>query len=346
MFINNVTLTRRAFSMTTSIMSSINILSEADFKASFKRGWDAFKAARADRSEEQEPEPERVKPDAMDDENALVTIGTELLQTVRDEVRVVLYLGHLELKSYYLVKGGGGKLIDTLEDSEIDKIKHGGEIDIFKLAILGNNFTYVKMLNSPKGMDRAVLINAPKALVSQLLATSTADEAKPLLKKLLSHNLYVMTLDLSRAKHPDVLKAMKPGTPVLERAALLNPHMLENYPNYTRYESALREYARAQHAQSPDAQEEERIARLERKAELAAREKSAESTMQGTKSNTQYVIDVFAGATSVEKAATSLLGAVASKRMSRIELERILRVMSTDTPLFKAKEVLELIQQS
>jgi hypothetical protein len=110
--------------------------------------------------------------------------------------------------------------------------------------------------------------------------------------------------------------------------------------------TAIREYARSQKAASPEAQDEERISKLERKADLAARENSAKATMQGSVNNTQYVMDVLFGALSAEKAATSLLGAVASKRMSRIELERILRVMSTDSPLFKAKEVLDAIQKN
>jgi hypothetical protein len=223
---------------------------------------------------------------------------------------------------------------------------HGGTIDLLKLSFLGNNFTYTKLLNAPTGMDRAVLINAPKALISQLLETDDADEARPLLKKLFSHKLYLMTLNLKKAKHPNVIKAMMSDSPVSERAELFDPHILENYPNYTRYTTAIREYSKTQASKSPEAQDEERISKLERKAELAAREKSARSTMQGTMSNTQYVVDVFAGATSIEKAATTLLGAVASKRMTRLELERILRVMAADSPLFKAKEVLDAIQKS
>ena len=330
--------------MSKTLLSSINNLTEADILTSIKRGWDAFKTSRADKGED--PEPERIKPDDMDDENALVTIGTELLKVDRDEVRVVLYLEHLELKNHYLVKGGGGKLVDKLEDDEIDSIMHGGTIDLLKLSILGNNFTYTKLLNAPTGMDRAVLINAPKALISQLLETDDVDEARPLLKKLFSHKLYLMTLNLKKAKHPNVIKAMMSDSPVSERAELFDPHILENYPNYTRYTTAIREYSKTQASKSPEAQDEERISKLERKAELAAREKSAQSTMQGTMSNTQYVTDILVSASNADKAATALLGAVSSKRMSRIDLERILRVMGSSSPLLKSKEVLDIIKSS
>jgi hypothetical protein len=333
--------------MDKSLLTSINYLSEAGVMDAIKRGWNAFKTVKPDEQPEQKPdeEPERIKPEDDDDENALVTIGSELLGIDRSEVRVVLYLEHLELKYYYLVKGGGGKLVDALDDAEVEAIKKGGTTKLLKLAFLGNSFTYSKMMNAPAGMDRAVIINAPKALVDSLFQADT-EAARPLLKKLFSHKLYVMTLNLKKAKHPEVITAMSAKTSASERAEHFNPHILENYPNYARYMTAIREYARSQKAASPEAQDEERISKLERKADLAARENSAKATMQGSVNNTQYVMDVLFGALSAEKAATSLLGAVASKRMSRIELERILRVMSTDSPLFKAKEVLDAIQKN
>jgi len=339
----------------SKILPSDNTLSEADVLSNFKRGWDAFKNIALKKSvppannttTQSQPvqEPQRVKPDDLDDENALVTIGTELLRVDRSEVRVVLYLEHLELKNYYLVKGGGGRLVDALDDAEVDSIKHGGTTKLFKLAILGNSFTYSKLLNAPSGMDRAVLINAPSSLIDSLMKTSTADEARPLLKKLFSHNLYLMTLNLKKAKQPELIAQLSAKTPAAERAEFFNPHILENYPNYVRYMSAIGEYAKRQKESSPESKEEKRIADLERKADLSAREKNARGIMQGSVSNSQFVTDILVGAQTAEKAATALLSAVSLKKLSRIDLDRILLTLKTDSPLLKAQEVLDEVRK-
>lgn len=340
--------------MSKTKSQSDNLLSEEDVLRTFKRGWDAFKNVALKKSvpptnpvpvPPQEPEPQRIKPDDLDDENALVTIGTELLRVDKNEVRVVLYLEHLELKNYYLVKGGGGRLVDALDDAEVDAIKHGGTIKMFKLVFLGNSFTYSKMLNAPAGMDRAVLINAPSSLVDLLLKTSTADEARPLLKKLFSHNLYLMTLNLKKAKQPELVAELSAKTPAAERAEHFNPHVLENYPNYVRYMSAIGEYANRQKESSPESKEERRVSDLERKAEFSTREKNARDVMQGAVSNTQFVTDILIGAQNAEKAASALLGAVASKRLSRIELDRILLSLKTGSPLLKSQEVLDEVRK-
>lgn len=326
---------------------------------------------------------ERVTP-SVHDTSALATIASEILDVPAGESRVVLFMSHGQLKSYYLVSGGGQKLIDALDDKTIakmvgkpqlaessykvgDLIKEiaGGQKPEVKpsermaqhrqasqaaserrskvdLVMLGSDFGYHQVVTPPGGvgtLDRAVLINAPADLVKQIKDAASIEEARTALKKLMSHKIYVMTLNLTNATAGNLVPEMSMAQTTDAKAKLLNPNIIENYPMNTRWAAAKKEWQ----AGSPEAQDEKRVNALADKAARVAREKEALKTLGASSDEEDFVLKAFVNADSPEKVAAVLQGAIGSK-LSLDALEQILNNFEQTKKALKVKEVIALLK--
>lgn len=344
-------------------------------------------------AKQQADEPaERATP-SVHDSSALATIASEILDVPAGESRVVLFMSHGQLKSYYLVSGGGQRLIDALDNKTIAKMvgkpqlaesaykvgdlikeiagDQSSEVDSsekiaqdpsektaqhdkaaqqatpapkskVELVLLGTDFGYNDVVTPPSGvgtLDRAVLINAPADLVKQIKDAASIEEARTALKKLMSHKIYVMTLNLTNANAGNLVPDMTMAQTIDEKAKLLNPNIIENYPMNTRWAAAKKEWQ----AGSPEAQDEKRVNALADKAARVTREKEALKTLGTSSDEEDFVLKAFVNADSPEKVAAVLQGAIGSK-VSLDALEQILNNFEQTKKALKVREVIDLLK--
>lgn len=307
-----------------------------------------------------EEEPRRARPSATDkDVSALATLAGELMTPAPNEARLVVYLPHAWLKSFYLVQGGGAKLIDELDDTEIIEIATSAAVSNAKdaqarIVELKPGFSYDAMLTPPSSIgtaDRAVLINAPKKLIAELRATGTdVDKAREVLKKLMSHKIYVMTLNLSKAGDAKMVAAMGTARNTDEMGRAFNPAAIENYPVNARLTQAKEEWA-ALSGQKPkratkDEKREADIARKEKEAEWAERERAADARKSGPSTDENAdIINRITKAESAFKAAESLQGWASAKGIAKADLLARLDSLQARYPLVNIPGVSERLQK-
>lgn len=341
---------------------------------------------------------ERVTP-SVHDTSALATIASEILDVPAGESRVVLFLSHGQLKSYYLVSGGGQKLIDALDNQTIakmvgkpqlaessykvgDLIKEiaGGQRPEVKpsekmaqrnkaaqqaqqatpaskskveLVMLGTDFGYDQVVTPPGGvgsLDRAVLINAPSDLVKQIKDAASIEEARTALKKLMSHKIYVMTLNLTNATAGNLVPEMSMAQTTDEKAKLLNPNIIENYPMNTRWAAAKKEWQSGVEATPKEMTDDERreaeVAKKEKEADWAERERTADTKKSGPSTDENAdIINRITRAENAFKAAESLQGWASTKSIAKADLLARLDSLQARYPLVNIPGVSERLQK-
>ena len=332
--------------------SLLQQIDEAGMLDRIKRAAKAAGAAFKDDAPE-EKAPERLRATSADD-SALLTIVTELLTPPSGEVRVVLFLSHADLKKHYLISGGSGaSIVDQMTDEEILSFAETPTASSKSRAVqMKTGFTFGDLIDAPAvpsvtsgTFDRAVQINSPSSLIKQIEANKgDVEKIKPLLKKLMSHGLYVMTLNIPKAKK--IVPAMGTAADVDEYAKVFDPAVLENFPNSVVLKQAKAEKLDLISAAKPpseDETEEERIKDLEKKGEHAERERAAQSKITGpTTDDTKEIIRIITNASGPNKAADTLKGAfVSNGKMSAAELAAKLEAMKTRLPLVNIQAVLD-----
>jgi hypothetical protein len=215
-------------------------------------------------------------------------IVSDIMTPSSADVRLVLFLNEKELSAHYLKAGGGKEVIDLMEDSELQELARGtGNSRIVRFPAA--NFDLANLLKPPANFsssNRAVLIDVPKALISELdnlsrraaSAMASAPELEKLrehLKKLMSHNYYIVTLNIPKAKK---LTGMTRNKDLEKWVEAFDPNVISNYPVKQVLVAAKDEWDEAHDTES---QEEERVKSKEEKAKRAERERAADDTLSG-----------------------------------------------------------------
>lgn len=165
----------------------------------------------------------------------LSTIVSEVIAPTEGEVRLVIFLPLSYLTSQYLKSGGGSGVIDAIkEPAEIQELVLDPSSGKSRIVQLPKGFTFNSLLTIPKdcptksNADMAVLLDVPAKLMSDLAAGQDLDEAKSVLKKIMSHKYYVLTLNMAKAKK--IAPAMRAAKDLESRRQAFNPTVIENYP--------------------------------------------------------------------------------------------------------------------
>jgi hypothetical protein len=301
-----------------------------------------------------EPEPERATPSLASGVNsALATLAGELMTPAPSETRLVVFLPHAWLKSLYLIPGGGGKLIDELDDAEITDIATSTPVSDTKdgkarIVELKPGFSFKSMLTPPSTIgsaDRAVLINAPKKLVAELRAAGTdVSKAREVLKKLMSHKIYVMTLNLSKANNFKLITKMNAARNADEMAKVFNPAIIENYPIHSVLVQAIGEWESLMN--NEDKKREAEVAQKEKEADLARRKRDAEAMMADPSSDEDSeLINLITRAESSFKAAEKLKKWAVDNKIAKTDLFNMLNALEKKYPLINVTSVADKLKK-
>lgn len=255
----------------------LKLVSEEGFLDKLKKKFTKAGAA----AEPEDTEGGRAKADTTTSQDSqLELIAGEAAHGTTGETRYVIYLRHKDLDAYYLKQGGGGALVDALEDDEIKAFVENPTFVGPRIRQLGKNFSFrdqiaVPVSNYTRNANTAVIIDVPKQLASQLDAsalvksgTDTLDmsAAKAVLKKMMSHKYYVMTLNVAEAKKiaPQIDDALnKDDLTALKKA--FDPKVIVNYPIKQVRVAAQNEWDDLQGGSSDKEEEEEKPESSEKK---------------------------------------------------------------------------------
>lgn len=199
-------------------------------------------------------------------ETALAEIVTDIMDVSSVDERLVLFLTPADLVKLYLQKGGGGRVIDNMDDGEIQDV--AGDLispnPIGKLIHVPRPHKFVDFISPPRDAprDRAVLIDIPKSLFSKLKAlaipadsvNATDEEIKEFrdaLKVCMLHKYYVLSLNLAKTK--EIRSDMARARNVDAWVKVFNPRVIENFPKYQTLQAAKDEWDEMTAASAPSA---------------------------------------------------------------------------------------------
>ena len=199
-------------------------------------------------------------------ETALAEIVTDIMDVSSVDERLVLFLTPADLVKLYLQKGGGGRVVDNMEDGELQDV--AGDLisanPIGKLIHVPRPHKFADFISPPRDAprDRAVLIDIPKSMFSKLKAlaipadsvNATDEEIKEFrdaLRVCMLHKYYVLTLNLAKAK--EIRSDMARARNVDAWVKVFNPRVIENFPKYQTLQAAKDEWDAMQATAAPAA---------------------------------------------------------------------------------------------
>lgn len=197
-------------------------------------------------------------------ETALAEIVTDIMDVSSVDERLVLFLTPADLVKLYLQKGGGGRVVDNMEDGELQDV--AGDLisanPIGKLIHVPRPHKFADFISPPRDAprDRAVLIDIPKSMFSKLKAlaipadsvNATDEEIKEFrdaLRVCMLHKYYVLTLNLAKAK--EIRSDMARARNVDAWVKVFNPRVIENFPKYQTLQAAKDEWDAMQATAAP-----------------------------------------------------------------------------------------------
>jgi hypothetical protein len=197
-------------------------------------------------------------------ETALAEIVTDIMDVSSVDERLVLFLTPADLVKLYLQKGGGGKVVDSMEDAEIKSV--AGDLisatPVGKLIHVPRPHKFANFVSPPRNAPtgRAVLIDIPKSIFSKLKslaavagsATSTPAEMQSFrdqLRLCMLHKYYTLTLNIPKTR--EIRSAMARARDVDGWTKVFNPRVIENFPKYQTLQAAKDEWDEMQGASAP-----------------------------------------------------------------------------------------------
>lgn len=186
----------------------------------------------------------------------LQTVITKILVPDTGTKRFVVHLTFDELKKLYLKPGGGADLIDQIKDPELQKIITDPSSKESKIEMMKDDFKFSNLIDvGDKKADFTVLINVPDALATEFAAAGDKlDVARESLKKMMSHDFYVCTINNSKAA--PIAQAVDGAEEMEQREKVLDPNVLENYPSKQTFVGAKNAWAELHAEHSKPAEEE------------------------------------------------------------------------------------------
>lgn len=287
-----------------------------------------------------EDEPSKASRDTTTEgDSSLERITSEVMNPSSADIRFVLFLNEKELSSHYLKSGGGKEVVDLMDDAEVTAIAKADYDNTRLKQFTTPNFDLIDLLKPTSfasSANRAVLIDVPKSLVTELqsinrrassaMATpADKDALKEHLKKMMSHKLYVLTLNIPKAKKISGMTRSKGG--VEKWVEVFDPSVISNYPIKQVLVSAKDEWDEAHDEES---KEEARVASLESKAKRDEREDAATTAPKVTKLKKQLINLIIANGSKSDSEVATLIKNGTSAGNSQEDVVKELSSLSTE----------------
>jgi hypothetical protein len=221
-----------AHDKTAANLELLKLISEESFLEKLKS---TFKKKMAAKPEE-DTEPGRAKADTTTSQDSqLEIVASEAAYSKTGETRYVIYLSKSDLDGHYLKQGGGAGLVDVMDDEEVKTFVENPTFVGSRIREIGNDSSFRNLIAVPVSKyttkaNTAVIIDVPDALASQLKgAASEISAARGVLKKMMNHKYYVMTLNIAATqKIASKVDAARDNLDALKKA--FNPEVMVNYP--------------------------------------------------------------------------------------------------------------------
>lgn len=270
-------------------------------------------------------DPDRARPDSTTSaDSKLAQIATEATSVTLGEARLVLHLSQKDLVGLYLKAGGGAALIDAMTDAEILSFTADPFAGKTRIVEMPENFTFAESIKSPaneftRGSTSAVIIDAPKAMIAEIRAAGTdIVKARDILKRLMGHKYYVMTLDVSKAKAFET--NVGTASDIDELKAVFNPNCLINYPIKQTKVAAMNEW----NALQGEGKEETETAAIMRRGERAEKRREGEKKIAGIDGSQEHAILARITAAKSDDEAANVLKGMLSDTFTKDQLLTVL----------------------
>jgi hypothetical protein len=238
----------RAYAVTRETPSLLQTIEEAGFldkvKGAIKGAVAGAKKGAADADNPEAALPDRTRQSSdLEDTKAITKIVSELFSDASSDNRLVVFLSLGNLKSMYLQPGGGQKVIDDMDQSEISSLITDIYSPTARMKRVKPGFKFKDLITPPAGAkspEEAVQIDVPTSLFDELEGAADVEAAKQTLKKMMSHKYYVGVLNVARSKK--IASAVDKGKDTESRAAVFDPAVLQAWPNRQTLDAAKQQW--------------------------------------------------------------------------------------------------------